>query len=80
MSDIAISTNRLTKTFSGKEVIRNCQMSVERGTVYGFLGRNGKTMVFKLLLGLLKPSAGSVSVFGINAVISMLYQVENAEV
>ena len=70
MSDIAISTNRLTKTFSGKEVIRNCQMSVERGTIYGFLGRNGagKTTVFKLLLGLLKPSAGSASVFGMDSV------------
>jgi len=70
MSDIAISTNRLTKTFSGREVIRNCQMSVERGTIYGFLGRNGagKTTVFKLLLGLLKPSAGSASVFGLDSV------------
>lgn len=70
MSDIAISTNRLTKTFSGKEVIHNCQMSMERGTIYGFLGRNGagKTTVFKLLLGLLKPSAGSAIVLGMDSV------------
>ena len=62
MGQIVISANNLTKTFSGKEVIRNCTFSVERGSIYGFLGRNGagKTTVLKLLLGLLKPSAGTV--------------------
>ena len=41
MGQIVISANNLTKTFSGKEVIRNCTFSVERGSIYGFLGRNG---------------------------------------
>lgn len=70
MSETVISTKRLTKVFSGKEVIRNCQMSVERGSIYGFLGRNGagKTTVFKLLLGLLKPSAGTALVLGLDSV------------
>ena len=55
MGQIVISANNLTKTFSGKEVIRKCTFSVERGSIYGFLGRNGagKTTVLKLLLGLL---------------------------
>ena len=70
MKEIVISTNMLTKAFSGKEVIKSCQMSVERGMIYGFLGRNGagKTTVFKLLLGLLKPSAGTASVLGMDSV------------
>ena len=70
MKDIVILTNRLTKAFSGKEVIRNCQMSVEQGTIYGFLGRNGagKTTVFKLLLGLLRPSAGKACLLGMSSV------------
>lgn len=70
MSETVIFTDRLTKAFSGKEVICSCQMSVERGSVYGFLGRNGarKTTVFKLLLGLLKPSAGTASVLGLDSV------------
>lgn len=70
MDHIAISANNLTKTFSGKEVIRNCTFSVERGSIYGFLGRNGagKTTVLKLLLGLLKPSAGTASVLGLDSV------------
>ena len=55
MDQIVISASNLTKTFLGKEAIRNCTFSVERGSIYGFLGRNGagKTTVLKLLLGLL---------------------------
>lgn len=51
MDQIVISASNLTKTFLGKEVIRNCTFSVERGSIYGFLGRNGagKTTVLKLL-------------------------------
>lgn len=61
MKDIAVFTNKLTKSFSGKEVIKGCQISVKRGTIYGFLGKNGagKTTIFKLLLGLQKPSSGT---------------------
>lgn len=70
MNQIVISVSNLTKTFAGKEVIRNCTFSVERGSIYGFLGRNGagKTTMLKLLLGLLKPSAGTASVLGLDSV------------
>ena len=70
MDQIVISASNLTKTFLGKEVIRNCTFSVERGSIYGFLGRNGagKTTVLKLLLGLLKPSAGTAGVLGLDSV------------
>lgn len=70
MGQIVISASNLTKTFLGKEVIRNCTFSVERGSIYGFLGRNGagKTTVLKLLLGLLKPSAGTAIVLGLDSV------------
>ncbi len=70
MDKIVISASNLTKIFWGKEVIRNCTFSVERGSIYGFLGRNGagKTTVLKLLLGLLKPSTGTASVLGLDSV------------
>ena len=70
MDKIVISASNLTKIFWGKEVIRNCTFSVERGSIYGFLGRNGagKTTVLKLLLGLLKPSAGTAGVLGLDSV------------
>lgn len=70
MDRIVISTNNLTKVFTGKEVIRNCTFSVERGSIFAFLGRNGagKTTLLKLLLGLLKPSAGTANVLGLDSV------------
>ena len=70
MNQIVISANNLTKAFLGKEVIRNCTFSVEQGSIYGFLGRNGagKTTMLKLLLGLLKPSVGTASVLGLDSV------------
>lgn len=69
MKQIVISTSNLAKTFAGKAVIRNCTFSVERGSIYGFLGRNGagKTTVLKLLLGLLKPSVGTAAVLGLDS-------------
>lgn len=69
-TELVISTKQLVKSFNGKEVIHNCTMSVERGTIYGFLGKNGagKTTVFKILLGLLKPSMGEATIFGMDSV------------
>lgn len=39
--EFAVKTKGLGKAFDGKEVIHNCTMSVEKGTIYGFLGKNG---------------------------------------
>lgn len=65
--ELAVSTKRLGKTFNGKEVIRSCNMSVEKGTIYGFVGKNGagKTTVIKMLLGLLQPTAGKQLFWGL---------------
>ena len=70
MDQIVISASNLTKTFWGKEVIPELYPFCERGSIYGFLGRNGagKTTVLKLFLGLLKPSAGTASVLGLDSV------------
>lgn len=58
----------LAKTFHGREVISHCNMTVQKGTIYGFLGQNGagKTTVLKLLMGLLKPTSGLIEIGGIN--------------
>ena len=70
MNNLIIETKKLTKTFHGKEVIKCCNMGVEEGTVYGFLGANGagKTTVFKLLSGLLTPTMGKALVLGMDVV------------
>lgn len=70
MKETVISANHLTKAFSGTEVIKDCCISVKKGTIYGLLGKNGagKTTFFKLLLGLLKPTAGTAAVLGLDSV------------
>lgn len=66
IAEYAVRTIGLSKAFQGKEVIRNCSLNVERGTIYGFLGANGagKTTVFKILTGLLTPTLGEAIVLG----------------
>lgn len=67
---LAVETNNLTKTFLNAEVIKGCNMCVEKGSIYGFLGANGtgKTTMFKLLSGLLTPTMGTAKVFGIDVI------------
>lgn len=67
---LAVETENLTKTFLRKEVIKDCNMHVEKGSIYGFLGTNGagKTTVFKLLSGLLTPTMGKAKVLGIDVI------------
>ena len=64
--DTAIATTNLTRHFGAVEALRELDLQVPRGSVFGYLGRNGsgKTTTIKLLLGLLKPTAGSAMVLG----------------
>ena len=62
-----IETEDLTKIFGRKVIaVNNLNLSVKEGSIYGFLGPNaaGKTTTIRLLLGLIKPSAGSIKIFG----------------
>lgn len=61
-----IETENLTKIFGRKLIaVNNVNLSVKEASIYGFLGPNaaGKTTTIRLLLGLIKPSAGSVKIF-----------------
>lgn len=61
-----IQTNALSKTYHGKAVVKNLDLSVPEGSIYGFLGPNGagKSTTMKMLLGLTKPSAGYAAILG----------------
>jgi ABC-2 type transport system ATP-binding protein len=62
-----IEVKNLTKIFGEKLIaVNNLNFTVERGAIYGFLGPNGagKTTTIRLLLGLIRPTAGEVRVFG----------------
>ncbi len=65
---LAVKTENITKAFLHQEVLSNCNIHVEKGTIYGFLGVNGagKTTLFKILSGLLTPTMGSVEILGKN--------------
>lgn len=56
----------LCKRIAGREVLKNLSLTVERGLVYGLLGRNGagKTTLIKHLIGLLRPDTGTARVLG----------------
>ena len=64
--DAVILTRDLTKTFGERTVVEGLNLVVPRGTVYGFLGPNGsgKSTTMKMLLGLLAPTRGQISVLG----------------
>ncbi|MDR1568056.1 MAG: ATP-binding cassette domain-containing protein [Streptococcaceae bacterium] len=64
-----IQIQNLTKAFDGKEVVANCNMNVQKNSIYGFLGANGagKTTVLKLITGLLNPTAGKISVMNLDS-------------
>jgi len=64
--DIAIQTKGLTKTLHGNEIISNLNMTVKKGEIYGLLGPNGagKTTLMKMLLNLVKPTAGEIQILG----------------
>ena len=61
-----ISIENLTKKFGDVTVIDNVNLSIERGKIYGIIGRNGsgKTVLFKLITGYLSPTGGRVVVSG----------------
>lgn len=64
-----IETRNLTKIFDRKHIaVNNVNLSVEKRAIFGFLGPNGagKTTTIRLLLGLIKPSAGNVKILGEN--------------
>jgi ABC-2 type transport system ATP-binding protein len=77
--ELAVKVRGLCKVFDGKEVIHDCSMSVEQGTIYGFLGMNGagKTTVFKILTGLLSPSKGETQVLRMDTVTQKIEILKN---
>ena len=66
--NLAIETAGLTKQFRGSDraAVDGLAMHVPEGAIYGFLGANGagKTTTLRLLLGLLRPNAGGIRMFG----------------
>ncbi|MFG2088402.1 ATP-binding cassette domain-containing protein [Spirillospora sp. NPDC048824] len=62
----ALTTSGLTKRYGSLVAVDGLDLHVRTGEVYGFLGPNGagKTTTLRMLLGLVRPTAGSLSVLG----------------
>lgn len=61
-----VETKHLTKSFGKEKAVSNLEMKIPKGEIYGFLGPNGagKTTTIRMLLGLMRPTSGSVQLFG----------------
>ena len=64
--DYVIETTDLTKNFGSLTAVNKLNLKVQKNTIHGFLGPNGagKTTTIKILVGLLRPTSGSVKVLG----------------
>ncbi len=65
-TESAVTTESLTKTFGSFVAVDHISFAVARGSIFGFLGPNGsgKTTTIRMLLGLLKPTAGRAIILG----------------
>lgn len=65
-TELAVATEKLTKTYRGRTVVRDLDLRVPTGCVYGFLGPNGsgKSTTMKMLLSLVRPTSGQAEVLG----------------
>ncbi len=66
--EYALEIKGIDKRYRDRDVLRGLNMQVQAGKVYGFLGRNGagKTTTIRIIMGLVKPDAGSVWIWGKN--------------
>ena len=72
-SEVIISTSRLTKAYGKLVAVNDLHLQVMRGDVFGFLGPNGagKSTTIRMLLGLVRPTAGHAVVFGMDTAYQM---------
>ena len=66
MDEHVVETHGLTKRYGDRLAVDAVDMRVRRGEVYGFLGPNGagKTTTLRMMLGLIRPTAGTATVLG----------------
>ena len=65
----ALDVRGLTKSYDGKSAVDHLDLTIRPGELYALLGPNGagKTTTLRMVAGLLKPDAGAISVFGVDA-------------
>ena len=66
MTNIIVSFENVCKSFNNEQVLQNVSCTFESGKIHGFVGKNGsgKTVLMKMICGLVLPSSGTVHVRG----------------
>lgn len=66
VSESVIQTWSLSKHYRSRIAVDKVNLQIEKGDIYGFLGPNGagKTTTIRMLLGLIKPTHGTIRIFG----------------
>ncbi|MFF2910642.1 ATP-binding cassette domain-containing protein [Paenibacillus sp. NPDC057934] len=66
MSENIVATNGLSKKYSSSFALMDCSLNIEKGQIYGLVGKNGagKTTLMRLICGQSYPTSGSLSLFG----------------
>ena len=65
-NEMIIEVNEVYKKYDDATVLDNVSLEIEKGKIYGLVGRNGsgKTVLMKCICGLIKPTSGEVKVAG----------------
>ncbi|MDP4084360.1 MAG: ABC transporter ATP-binding protein [Bacillota bacterium] len=79
MENITLEVQNLRKTIGKKEIIKGLSFELREGEVFGFLGPNGagKTTTIRMLVGLIKPSAGAIKICGFNIQTHFYHAIKN---
>ena len=66
MSEVSIEIKNLKKNYNNSEAVKNINFNINKGSIVGLLGPNGcgKTTTIGMILGLIKPTSGSVFING----------------
>ena len=66
MSEAVIKLDNIVKSYGKHDVLKGVTMQVNKGDIYGLVGKNGagKTTIFKMILGLSEYTSGNVSIIG----------------
>lgn len=67
MGEYFLTTDNLTKIYGKKTVVKNVNLHIKNGAIYGLIGRNGagKTTIMKMLTGIARPTEGSYNYVGL---------------
>ena len=66
--ETVLSLKNVSKKIKGRPIINDISFEVKKGQIYGFLGPNGagKTMTLRMIVGLIRPTSGTVEICGHN--------------